>query len=184
MPWPSQASQRPPAVEREARGGEAADARFFGFGVELANGIPEADVGGGAGARRLADRRLVDFEHAADRLPAAHPGATGQRHVLVPALGADQAPQVVVDHFAAERGFARARDTGDHAEPAERDARGEALEVMQIGTDDVDRRRGRGHRAARLQRVAQRFAQETAGDRCLAGHQLLGGAGGHHMAAL
>ena len=32
--------------------------------------VPEADVGGRAGARRLADRRLVDFEHAVDLLPA------------------------------------------------------------------------------------------------------------------
>ena len=35
-------------------------------GEELADRVPEADVGRRAGARRLADRRLVDFEHAVD----------------------------------------------------------------------------------------------------------------------
>ena len=54
-------------IERKAAGGEAAHARFGGIRVEAANGIPESDIGGRAGARRLADGSLIDLEHAADR---------------------------------------------------------------------------------------------------------------------
>ena len=57
-------------IEREAAGREAADACVGGLGIQPADRVPESDVGGRTGARRLADRRLVDFEHAADRLPA------------------------------------------------------------------------------------------------------------------
>src|SRR6185295_5642556 len=55
-------------VEREAARGPAADPRLARVGEQLADLVPEADVRRGARARRLADRRLVDFEHALDRL--------------------------------------------------------------------------------------------------------------------
>src|SRR5690606_11526116 len=57
-------------VEREADRRPAAHARLGGVGEEAPDVVPEADVGGWAGARRLADRRLVDLEHALDRLRA------------------------------------------------------------------------------------------------------------------
>ena len=44
--------------------------RLQRVGEQLADRVPEADVGGRAGARRLADRRLVHFQHAVDRLVA------------------------------------------------------------------------------------------------------------------
>ncbi len=67
MPWPSQAGQRPPAVLKEKRPARlAADAGFGGAGEHAADRIPEAHVGGRAGARCLADGRLVHFEHALD----------------------------------------------------------------------------------------------------------------------
>src|SRR6185503_19165777 len=58
-------------IEREAARGIAADARHLRVRKELADVVEEADVGRGARARGLADRRLVDLEHACDRLPAA-----------------------------------------------------------------------------------------------------------------
>ena len=70
-PWPSQPGQRPSPVLNEKRAGRvAARLGLQRFGEQLADRVPEADVGGRAGARRLADRRLVDLEHAVDRLPA------------------------------------------------------------------------------------------------------------------
>ena len=59
-------------IEREAARAVAAHARLGRVGEELADVVPEADVGRRARARRLADRRLVDLEHAPDRLPAAN----------------------------------------------------------------------------------------------------------------
>ena len=69
-------------VEREARGRVAAHARLGHLRVEPAHLVPEADVGRRARARRLADRRLVDLENAADRLPAGDGAAAGQRQVM------------------------------------------------------------------------------------------------------
>src|ERR1700733_11321773 len=49
-------------IEGEAARGEATHARLGCIRVEAANGIPESDVGRGTGARRLADRGLIDLE--------------------------------------------------------------------------------------------------------------------------
>ena len=57
------------AVEREAPRPVAAHARLGRLREQAPHGIPEPDIGGRAGARRLADRRLIDLEHAADLLP-------------------------------------------------------------------------------------------------------------------
>src|SRR5207253_6470924 len=64
-------------VEREAARGVAANAGFGGPGIDAADLVPEADVGGGAGAWRLADGCLVDFQNTIEVLetpygPAAH----------------------------------------------------------------------------------------------------------------
>src|SRR5208282_2171141 len=59
-------------VERKAAGGKAAHTRFRGVGVQPANRVPKSNVGYRAGARSFADRRLVDFEDAADWLPAGN----------------------------------------------------------------------------------------------------------------
>ncbi len=51
-------------VEAEAPRAVAARLGLQGVGKQLADGVPEADVGGGAGARGLADRGLIDLQHA------------------------------------------------------------------------------------------------------------------------
>src|SRR5262245_32716458 len=57
-------------VEGEPARGVAADPRLGRLREEATDRIPEADVRRRAGARRLADRRLVDLEDAADELRA------------------------------------------------------------------------------------------------------------------
>ena len=57
-------------IEREARRRVAARAGFERAGEQLADRVPHADVSRRTRARRLADRRLIDFEHAVDRFPA------------------------------------------------------------------------------------------------------------------
>jgi hypothetical protein len=60
------AGQRPAPVLKLKRPGVAARLGLQRVGEQLADGVPEADVGGRAGARRLADGRLVHLEHAVD----------------------------------------------------------------------------------------------------------------------
>ncbi|CAK9134584.1 unnamed protein product, partial [Ilex paraguariensis] len=57
-------------VEREAAGRVAARLGLQRFGIELADGVPEADVGGRAAARGLADGGLVHFQHAVNAFEA------------------------------------------------------------------------------------------------------------------
>ena len=91
-------------VEGEARGGVAAQAGFAGVGEEAADGVPEADVGGGGGARGLADGGLVHFQHALDALPALQVLAVGE----LAALAGQLALQGVQQHVAGEGGFSGA----------------------------------------------------------------------------
>src|ERR1700689_1943508 len=59
-------------IEGKAAGGEATHARLGCIREQAANGIPESDVGRGAGPRRLTDGGLIDLEHPADRLPTCN----------------------------------------------------------------------------------------------------------------
>ena len=151
-------------VEREAARGVAADARLLRVGEELADGVEEADVGRRAGARRLADRRLVDFEHARDRLPAldrlaaARPAAAFLRS----RSAATRRCEVLVQHVARERRLARARDAGHDRQAPEREAHVDVLEVVQRRALDLDRRALRATGAARLQRMLQRLRAGSA----------------------
>src|SRR6185436_9828978 len=56
-------------VEGEPARVVAAQPRFGRLRKQLADLVEDADVSRRARARRLADRRLVDLEHAADPLP-------------------------------------------------------------------------------------------------------------------
>src|SRR5690606_3545224 len=109
------------AVEREPAGPPAAQLRLRGLGEEAANRVPEADIGGGTGSRRLADRRLVDFQHPVDPFPArqaAEADERGRRLALV--AGGHQCREVAQQDVAGQRRLARAGYAGDHAEPTER----------------------------------------------------------------
>src|SRR5205823_5169947 len=96
-------------VEREAARGPAAHPSFGRICKQPAYLVPEAHIGGGAGARRLADRRLVHFEHALDVLLAFDALAADGRFL----------DQRLIEDTAGERGLARARDAGHGDQPAE-----------------------------------------------------------------
>src|SRR6187397_255287 len=70
-------------VEGEAARGVAAHARFARIGKQPAYRVPKPDVSRRTRPRRLADRRLVAFEHAADLLPAPDVAAADQRRRLL-----------------------------------------------------------------------------------------------------
>ena len=60
-------------VEAEAAGLVAARSRLLGLGEELADVVEDAGVGGRVGARRAADRRLVDVDDLVDLVEAVDP---------------------------------------------------------------------------------------------------------------
>ena len=66
-------------VEGEASRPVSADAALGGLGEEAPDVIPHPHVGGGTGAGRLADRRLVHLEHPGYVLPSRQPPAAPQR---------------------------------------------------------------------------------------------------------
>ncbi len=71
VPWPWQASQRPPLTLKLNRPGfVAADFGFAGLGEDLADFVEHAGVGRGIAARRAADRALVDLDHLVDLVDA------------------------------------------------------------------------------------------------------------------
>src|SRR5450631_3417726 len=95
-------------VERKTAGGESAHARLSGVGIQSANRIPKSDIRCRARARSLADGRLIDLQHAADRLPscdgiAADRCDLGFARALGPSRPRQQALQVVQEHVARER---------------------------------------------------------------------------------
>src|SRR5207248_10075298 len=74
-------------VERKAAGAPAAHSRFVRLGEQAPDRVPEADIGGRARARRLADRRLIDFEHAAEGFrPVDRAAARWRRGPVLSAL--------------------------------------------------------------------------------------------------
>ena len=118
------------SVEAERSRTIAARLGLQRFGVELADRVPEADVGGWTAARRLADRGLVDLEHAldmAEAVQAAQPCQTGSW----PAASASRPALVGLRHGGGDVGAAapRARrstcpsaDAGDRHQALERTA--------------------------------------------------------------
>ena len=139
--------------------------------IQPADGVPESDIGGRAGARRLADGRLVDLEHPADRLPARDRLAAMKRpsraaRATGAAGRATQALEIAQQHVARQRGFAGSRHAGDHRQAAERNARIDLAKIVQRRAGDLDRwacRASTGRR--RDARMPQRRGQTAAGRR-------------------
>ncbi len=122
-------------VEGEAPGAPAVDARILGLGVELADIVPEADVGGRAGARGLADGGLVHLQHPQDRLPAVQLVAAvvvvvGHAALLVAAT--EQVLQALDHHIAHQGRFAGAGDTADADQALQREGDVELFEVVEM----------------------------------------------------
>ena len=149
------------------------------------NGIPETDIGRRTGARSLADRRLIDFEHAADLLPtpaiSLHPC---HRNLATPAQTRAAARML---------SCRTSRASVDLPEP-ETPVTTTSLpsgtrtvtlsKVVQRGIPD---RQVRPHRVATLRRgtkgCLQRLRQRTARDRYGRALQLLCRARGHDLPA-
>ena len=94
-----------------------------------------AGVGRRVGARRAADRRLVDVDDLVDVLEALDAVVRGGRE-----RGAVQlARHRVVERVDQQRRLAAAGDAGDAGEQAERDLGGDVLEVVAAGVDDLQR---------------------------------------------
>src|SRR5688500_9748312 len=115
----------PPAggIEGEARSRVAAHARLGRLREHAANRIPETDVRCGTRARRLADRRLVDFQHATDLLPATD-AATTLPLRLRAATAAKRRAQVVVQNVTRQRRLTRSRNAGHDDQPGKRHPKG------------------------------------------------------------
>ena len=162
-------------VEREPAGLPAMGAGVEGVGEQLAYRIPEADVGGRAGTRGLADRCLVHLEHATDLLPALERAATADGRVA-----GQVTDQIGMEHVAGERGFAGSRDAGDDGQSPERHACIDLPEIVQGRTNHPQRGMCRSDLAARLHRMPKRLAQAAAGGRFLRCAQVRDRALGDH----
>src|SRR5437764_14188514 len=121
-------------VEGEPAGLVAANARLGHVGKELADGSKQAGIGGGVGARRAADRRLVDVDdliqvvQARDGVVLAGPLARAEevlRHAFV-------------EDVADQGALARAGDARDADEGPQRKRDVDVLEVVRARTRDLE----------------------------------------------
>src|SRR5262249_13164163 len=113
-------------VEGEAAGAVAADARLWDRRKQLADRGEQSDVGRRVGARRPADRALVDLDDLVDLLQALDPIVPADRLARPEQLARQGAVQDLGD----ERALAAPGDTGDGRERAERNGHVEVLEVV------------------------------------------------------
>ena len=162
-------------VEGKAPGAVAARLGLQRVGKQLAHGVPEADVGGRAAARRFANGRLIDFEHAVNAFKALQAGAADQRrrlariHGLAPGLGgalAHPGGHVGQQHIARQRGFARAAHAGNRHQTVQGHLHGHIVQVVQMGAVQ----REPAHGGARLG-----LGQSIGGQRCRLCGALFGG---------
>ena len=113
-------------VEAEAAGLVAALARFGQHGEQIADGREDLRVGGGIGARRAADGRLVDADHFVDLVGAFERFV----HAGLFARAVERLGQRAIENVVDQRAFSAAAHAGDDGHHAERDADGEVLQVV------------------------------------------------------
>ncbi|MNC54563.1 hypothetical protein D3C75_1040510 [compost metagenome] len=124
-------------VEGETPGAITAGAGFRHAGKQLANRCEQAGVGGRVGARRAADRALVDVDHLVEVLQAVERlvGGGFQRGGAIQ-RGGGQREQGVVD----QRRLARAGHPGHAGQQADRDFQVDILQVITAGTLELERK--------------------------------------------
>ena len=116
-------------VEAEAAGFVAAGQRFRQAGEPIADVGEAAGIGRGVGARGAADGGLIDVDHLVEVVQPIKVIVRGGEHA-----GAVQfAGGGVVECIDGEGGFAAARHAGDAGEGAQRDAGGDALQIVAAG---------------------------------------------------
>ena len=131
-------------VEGEVLGRVAAPQREHLVGVDAADFVPGLEVGGGIGARALADGGLVEQHHAADLLGAVEPVELSDRVRRV----VKELRERVVERLVHERALARARDARDDDEAIERDLDVDVLQVVLAAAGELEPALGSAPRAS------------------------------------
>ena len=165
-------------VEREPPRLVAPRARLLGARVELADVVEQPDVGGRVGARRPADRRLVDVDDLVDLVEAADaPVRAGALLGPVQPVG-----HRLVEHLVHQRRLARPGDPGDRAQHAQRHLHVDVAQVVLRGPLHLHVARWAAPPLRR--RDLAGAGQELAGERVLDGDHLGGGALRDQLAAV
>src|SRR5262245_29013412 len=167
-------------VEGEAAWLVAAHLGFGELGEPFADRREGAGIGGGVGARRAADRRLVDVDDLVEMLQAL------DRVMLAGMLAriGELARHGAVERLDEEGRLAAAGDAGDGGEQAERNVYGDVLEVVGPRANDGEPAAA-GRLAALLRHGDLLEAGEILpGEALRIGHHLLGRAFGNHLAAV
>ena len=140
-------------VEREAAGLVAARLALGQAGEPFADRRERARIGRGIGARRAADRRLVDVDDLVEVLDAVDAVVRGRG-----LAGAVEPPrQRLVERVDQQRRLAAAGHAGDGGEQAERDFGGDVFQVVAARADDLERAAGFfGRRSGTCDRRARR----------------------------
>ncbi|MBV6474547.1 MAG: hypothetical protein MOGDAGHF_00007 [Rhodocyclaceae bacterium] len=123
-----------PGVEAEGARRVAALLRNIAPGEQVADRVEGADVADRVGARRLADRRLVDHRHLGDALGATDSTMPARRLGRLALLLAQRG----VEHVLHQRRLARPRDAGDADQAVERQGDVEVLQVVFLRAEDFE----------------------------------------------
>ena len=165
-------------VEGEAPRLVAAHLRLGQLGEQVADIGKDAGVGGRVGARRAADRRLVDVDDLVELLePDDGVNRAGALPGAVESLG-----QGLVQGVEHQGRFSRPGDPGDAGHDPQGDVHVNVLEVVGAGPPDAQLPRGLAARCR--QRDRQAAGQVVAGQRVGMVEDLLGGPLGDHLAAM
>src|SRR3569833_2411582 len=120
-------------VEAEAAGAVTARTRFLRAGVQLADRREQTGVGGGIGARRTADRALIDVDDLVELLETDD--VLARRGLF--ATAADNDGGVAVERIVHQLRLARARHPGYTGHEAERNINIDAFEIVAAGAADL-----------------------------------------------
>ena len=181
-PSPWHASQRPPlTLKREATRAVAARAGFRHAGEQFADRREQPGVGRRIGARRTADRALVDVHDLVQVLQALDAVVCGrfQRRGAVQCRGA-QREQRVVD----QRRLARTGHAGDAGQQADRNFQIDIVQVVAARALEVQRQLLVARRALGRNRDLHSPGQVFAGQRVRVRHDFCGRALGDDLAAV
>ncbi|CVG16775.1 Uncharacterised protein [Serratia marcescens] len=168
-------------VEAETARRITAAARFRHAGEQLAHRGENAGVGGRVGARRAADRALIDVDHLVEMFQAGHFAERrrfGDGGAVELALS--DRKQRIVD----QRRFAGAGHAGDAGKQTNRQRQRHVLQVVAARAAQLQHLGRIGLHALRRNGDLALAAEELAGQRVRLRHDVVDGAFRHHLAAV